>query len=147
MGMEAAVVWLKVLHIITLLIWSAGLFYLPGLFIAHTYAQDQDSFYKLRLITRFAYVVITSPAAVLAVVSGTALIFLLDAQQKPMTGWLPLKLTAVALMVFFHVYCGYLVTKLRKAPLAHAIYSYLALLLIPTVLVSIVLWLVLAKPV
>lgn len=143
MEFEAARVWIKVLHIITLLIWSAGLFYLPGLFIAHTREMDPHSFHMLRRMTRFAYVGITSPAGVLAVATGTTLIFLLD----ELGGWLPLKLTAVALMMIFHVFCGHMVTKLRVAPQAHKAYLYLALLPIPTVLVLVVLWLVLQKPI
>ncbi|MEX0732814.1 MAG: CopD family protein [Aquisalimonadaceae bacterium] len=143
MESDTAQVWVKVLHIITLLTWTAGLFYLPGLFIAHSRQMPQDEFVTLRRMTRLVYVSIASPAAVLAVISGTVLVFLLD----ELGGWLPLKLTGVALMMLYHIYCGYLLTELRSAPHAHEAYLYIALELIPATLVAIVLWLVLAKPI
>lgn len=134
--------WLKALHITTLLIWCAGLFYLPGLFAAHPRCADASAFRQLRIMTRFTYIVVASPAAVMAILSGTALIYVADVRE----GWLMLKLAVVSLMVAFHVYCGQLVAKLHRTPAPHPPAAYLTLLIFPSLLIPTVFWLVLGKP-
>jgi protoporphyrinogen IX oxidase len=134
--------WLKALHIVSLLIWSASLFYLPGLFALHPETRDPDAFRRLRAMTRITYVAIASPAAVLAVASGTALIpFIL-----PFGAWLIVKLTVVSLMVLFHIYCGYAVAWLHDTPAHASPRRHLSLCVAPVVLIPTVLWLVLGKP-
>jgi protoporphyrinogen IX oxidase len=134
--------WLKALHIATLLVWCAGLFYLPGLFAAHPLARNLRDLRRIRSMTRFTYVAVTSPAAVLAILSGTALVYVAEARG----GWLVLKLTAVSLMVLYHLYCGRTLARLHTAPAALPPAAHLALLVVPGLLVPIVLWLVLGKP-
>jgi protoporphyrinogen IX oxidase len=134
--------WLKALHIVSLLIWSASLFYLPGLFALHPRTDDPEAFRRLRAMTRFIYVGVASPAAVVAVASGTALIpFVL-----PFGAWLIVKLTVVSLMVLFHIYCGYVVAWLHETPGHRSPRVHLSLCVAPTLLVPTVLWLVLGKP-
>lgn len=134
--------WLKALHIATLLIWCAGLFYLPGLFAAHPGLKSRQEFRRLRIITRVTFVAITSPAAVVAILSGTALVYATGAHGA----WMALKLAAVSLMVFFHLYCGRVLAQLGNAPAARSAAVHLLLLLPPTLLVPTVFWLVLGKP-
>lgn len=141
--MDVAAAWVKIIHIITLVTWTAGLFYLPALFAAHPGTQDRDSYYRLRAITRSVYVGIVSPAAVIAIVSGSALILVANAHG----GWLALKLTAVGLMAAYHAFCGYLLSEIRNDPASYRPSRLLSLTAVPLVLVPIVLWLVLAKPV
>lgn len=137
-------IWLKALHISALTIWCAGLFYLPGLFMLHPRTSDRADYHRLRIMTRYSFIVVISPAAVIAIVSGTALVYLRGRQGE----WLAMKLVAVTLMVFFHLYCGGILAKLRdpkarglRHPLLH-----LALVIIPAALIPLVLWLVMAKP-
>lgn len=134
--------WLKTLHIATMLVWCAGLFYLPGLFATHPTLRNPRDLRRLRIMTRFAFVMVTSPAAVLAIVSGTALIYVADAHG----GWLVLKLTVVSLMVLFHLYCGRTLARLHDTPAARSPAAHLSLIAVPGILVPLVLWLVLAKP-
>lgn len=134
--------WLKALHIVTLLVWCAGLFYLPGLFAALRHARGKRDVQQLHMMTRMVFIVIVSPAALLAIVSGTVLVAVTGVSGE----WLAWKLTAVALMVFFHLYCGQLVEALDEQPRLGPVRLRLALLVVPAVLVPLVLWLVMAKP-
>lgn len=135
-------VWLKSIHIATLLVWCAGLLYLPPLFAAHAGRNDPSAFQRLRKMTRLSYIGVTSPAGVLAIASGTALIPL----TAPHGGWLYLKLTAVALMVAFHVHCGRVLARLWETPAYRRPATHLASLTAPAALIGGVLWLVLARP-
>lgn len=135
--------WLKSLHIAFLLTWCAGLFYLPGVFACHRHARDRSAMLRLNVMSRMVFVWIASPAAVLAIVTGTALVVMTDAPTGP---WLPLKLTAVAGMVFFHLYCGHIVERLDTSPSLRGLRLRLLLLVAPGVLVPLVFWLVMAKP-
>jgi putative membrane protein len=141
--MDAATAWLKALHIAAMLVWSAALFYLPSLLAEHATTTKQTAFYRLRAMTRIVFIAIASPAAIIAIISGSALIVVAAAHG----GWLALKLTAVALMVMFHVYCGSLVAAFRLFPVKRNPTLLHALVIVPTVLVPVVFYLVLAKPV
>jgi protoporphyrinogen IX oxidase len=103
----------------------------------------QTAFYRLRAMTRIVFIGIASPAAIIAIISGSALVVVAAAHG----GWLALKLTAVALMVMFHVYCGSLVAAFRLFPVKRNPTLLHALVIVPTVLVPVVFYLVLAKPV
>lgn len=141
--MEGLTAWFKVIHIVTLLFWAGTLFYLPSLLAAHADTSRRTAFFRLRALTRYTYLGVASPAAILAIISGAVLIQLADA----IGGWLFLKLTTVALMVAFHVLCGSLVSALAWEPEKYASPSLTWLVVIPAVLVPVTIWLVLAKPV
>lgn len=95
------VVVLKFIHVVGIVIWSAGLLGLPLLFVQRRGLQG-DGLYNLHNFTRFSYLVFTSPAAFVAIASGTALIFL----QSTFSPWFSFKLMLVALMVIIHVMAG-----------------------------------------
>lgn len=141
--MAAVVIWLKVVHISALVFWMAALLYLPALLAAHPGTHERRSFHRLRGKTRVLYLGIASPAAILAIVSGSALIEAAGAHG----GWLVLKLAAVALMVTFHVYLGSLLTVLRERPVERRPWALASLAGVPAVLITAVLYLVIAKPI
>lgn len=134
--------WLKGLHMVTLLVWCAGLFYLPALFAAHADTAGGQSFRRLRVMTRVTFVAVTSPAAVLAILSGSALVYATGVSGA----WMALKLVAVSLMVLFHLYCGRVLAVLGETPGLRSSAAHFSLLLAPTLLIPTVLWLVLGKP-
>ncbi|ARP96086.1 hypothetical protein CAL15_17910 [Bordetella genomosp. 13] len=135
--------WLMSLHIATLTIWSASLLYMPVMFsVDHEMSTATSK--RLRVMSRFAFIAVASPAAVLAIISGSGLAYLTQASGS----WLAAKLAVVALMAGFHVYCGRMLAMLghegshkRERSAATAWLIVVPLILIPTVL-----WLVLAKP-
>ena len=141
--MDAQIVF-KLIHISSIVIWSAGLLYLPGLFARHPGVADQDqAFKRLRHQTRLVYVGLMSPAAVIAISSGTVLVFLAPA----LGGWMVLKLIAVAAMMLLHTYLGRLMGLLYELPALRRPASHLALLLPIGVVILTVIGLVSWKPV
>ena len=93
---------LKFLHIATIAIWAGGLIVLPFLFWPRTAIATGHELDRLHRVTRFVYVATASPAAFLAIGSGTALIFLEATFQE----WFSLKMLFVGGLVMLHVVAG-----------------------------------------
>jgi protoporphyrinogen IX oxidase len=140
--MDGGIAWLKIAHVSALSVWVAGLFYLPPLFAVHCAKEKLTDFHRLRALTRVVYLGLASPAAIIAILTGTALIYLADAHG----GWLVLKLGFVSIMTIFHVYCGSLLVDMREQESARRPAAMYALLAVPVLAVPAVLYLVLAKP-
>ena len=140
--LNVLVPWLKAIHFASLLIWSACLIAMPALFAAHRGIVGLEDGLMTRATTRFVYIALASPAAIIAIASGAALIHPTNAYA----GWLPLKLTLVALMTAQHLLYGRCVILLHDKPSAWPTRYPLLLALLPTPLIVGVLYLVLAKP-
>ncbi|MBP5980391.1 MAG: CopD family protein [Halomonas sp.] len=135
--------WLKLLHIASLVIWCGSLLYLPALLNYSLQLRKDAGFAQgSPPMPRFFYISVATPAALVAIFSGTALFLL----HGLMGGWLAFKLAAVVAMVAAHGGCGWLILRLEMG-----IYkgvktaSILALLLALAGILS-VLGFVLAKP-
>lgn len=134
----------KLIHIAAIAIWAAGLLNLPGLLAAHPQcAGSEADFRRLRKQTRLVYVALMSPAAVIAVISGTVLVFL----AASIGGWIVLKLAAVSGMVLLHVYMGKLLGQLLKQPQLRRPFVHQILVLPAVMLIVAVITLVSWKPV
>ncbi|EAR52053.1 hypothetical protein OG2516_18350 [Oceanicola granulosus HTCC2516] len=132
----------KALHVGMLLLWCSGLFALPLMLARHDPAIGQSDYARIRRATHYAYTLFVTPAAVIAIASGTILIFLREVFEV----WLFAKLGFVALLVTFHVWIGYVLVAVAEREGAHhapAPGLPLALLMVP---VLAILTLVLAKP-
>jgi putative membrane protein len=90
--------WLKSFHIIFVVAWFAGLFYLPRLFVYHAQAEDTVSRERFKVMERKLYRGIMMPAMVLAVGSGVWLWLGYGFHG----GWLRTKLVLVALLLTYH---------------------------------------------
>lgn len=134
--------WIKFVHLAALLSWCASLLALPSLLALCPVTEGKVSRRRLRAATRFVYIALASPAAVLAVVSGTALIHLMNVYAP----WFFAKLTLVAAMALFHAGCGKLILVLREQPRIWPPGLLLATAAVPLALILGVLWLVLAQP-
>ncbi|MHB0707400.1 CopD family protein [Roseomonas mucosa] len=136
------ILWLKFLHIATLSIWCAGLLSLPMLYARRPQVAEGRPLFELQAFTRFLFVTLASPAAFLAIGSGTALIFL----RETFTLWFAAKLLAVGVLALLHLVNGYVVLHLFDNPrlLWRGTNAGLAGLTLLTVLG--ILWLVLDKP-
>lgn len=135
--------WAMAAHIITLGLWSASLLILAGLYGAAPSVKERSQVYRHRLMCRYIYIMLGSPAAVLAIISGSALVALLGVEGS----WLLGKLAVVSLLALFHAYCGTLLHKHDEGalPTPTTLRSSL-MFMIPLVLISTILVLVLAKP-
>ncbi|MDI9817588.1 MULTISPECIES: CopD family protein [unclassified Legionella] len=103
--------WTLILHIAALLCWCGSLLYVPTL-IAGIASQTKDEINEQIAISRLIFTLILTPAALIAIVSGT-IIFL---QMNTLTLWLLAKLTLVSGLVVCHVFNGLLIIKAKKIP-------------------------------
>jgi protoporphyrinogen IX oxidase len=94
--------WVKSLHLVFMVTWFAGLFYLPRLFVYHAQSQDRVSIERFKLMERKLFWGIMTPGAVLTIVFGT---WLWLGWFMPATGWLHAKLALVALLAGYHLWC------------------------------------------
>jgi putative membrane protein len=133
------------LHIIFMVTWFAGLFYLPRLFVYHAMAAPDDrvGIERFKVMERKLYRGIMTPAAVLTVIFG-AWMWL---GYGVTGGWLHAKLALVALLIVFHAYLGKLAADFRADRNRHGHVYYRWLNEIPAlpILVAVV-FLVVMKP-
>ena len=133
---------LKFVHLAAIAIWSGGLLVLPFLFWQRGTLATEADLDRLHRLTRFVYVGMASPAAVVAIGSGTALIFL----QATFQEWFSLKMVLVGAMVMLHVVAGLVLGHLFLPDGRFSLFSHLALTGAYLVLASAIIWIVLAKP-
>lgn len=98
--------WLKALHLIFMVTWFAGLFYLPRLFVYHAMSDDNVSHERFKIMERKLFFGIMTPGMVLTFVFGFWMIGDYAWGLYSGTGWLHAKLTLLALLVMYHYFCG-----------------------------------------
>ncbi len=135
----------KTLHIVFMVSWFAGLFYLPRLFVYHamTPSDDRVGIERFKTMERKLYYGIMAPAAVLTIVFGLWLWLGYGFSG----GWLHAKLALVLVLVAFHLFLGSLMRDFAQDRNRHGHVFYRWINEIPALplLVAIV-WLVVAKP-
>ncbi len=98
--------WLKAFHLIFMVTWFAGLFYLPRLFVYHAMSSDVVSIERFKIMERKLYFGIMTPGMVLTLVFGIWMLWDYAWDLYGSSGWLHLKLTLIVLLVVYHVWCG-----------------------------------------
>ena len=98
--------WLKALHLISMVTWFAGLFYLPRLFVYHAMSSDRISIDRFKIMERKLYWGITTPGMVLTLGFGIWMLLSYAWALYGHSGWLHAKLAVLVLMVIYHVQCG-----------------------------------------
>lgn len=134
--------WLKAFHIIFMVTWFAGLFYLPRLFVYHAMASDPISIERFKVMERKLYYGIMLPGAVLTLLFGSALLYF----YHPHAYWLELKLALVALLLAYHFYCGKLRRDFYYDRNKHSHVYYRFLNEVPVVFLILIVILVVVKP-
>lgn len=133
---------LKFIHLGTIAIWSGGLIVLPFLFWQRRGIEVGPELDRLHRLTRFVYVGMTSPAAFIAIGTGTALIFL----QTTFLEWFSLKMVLVGIMVMLHVVAGLTLMHLFEPAGHFGRFSYVVLTVAYLVLITAIIGVVLGKP-
>lgn len=140
-GVEMGKTFLIFLHIGFVMMWLAGLFYLPTLFGAAAATRDQTIHTRAQAMGDMLYFGIVSTSAVLAVVFGIALtLYGIDG------GWLPVKLVFVLFLVMFHLYCGHLFWQIVHGVSRHSPRYFHLLTGVPLLIMVPPILLVVAKP-
>ena len=144
-----AYLWFKTLHIVGVVVWFAGLFYLVRLFIYHVEANDLDEQLKqpfqeqYTLMERRLANIITTPGMVVAVAMAVGL--LITQPSWLQQGWMHAKLGFVALLLAYHWFCYRLMGQLHRGDCAWNGRQLRALNELPTLLLVIVVMLVVFK--
>ena len=98
--------WLKALHLIFMVTWFAGLFYLPRLFVYHAMSDDEISNERFKIMERKLFFGIMTPGMILTFIFGIWMLLDYAWAQYSSTGWLHTKLTLLILLVVYHGFCG-----------------------------------------
>jgi putative membrane protein len=112
--------WVKAFHIVFMVTWFAGLFYLPRLYVYHAMAQDEVGIERFLVMERKLFWGITTPSGVLSIVFGFWLLFFYPPEALAQMGWLHVKLSLVALLIGYHVWCGKLLFDFRAGRNTHS---------------------------
>ncbi len=137
--------WVKAFHIIAMVTWFAGLFYLPRLYVYHASVDNAAESARFKIMERRLYFGITTPGGIATLALGFWLI-LYQWHYYLHAPWMWLKLGMVGLLVVFHLYCGRLwwLFKHDQNPYSPTFYRYLNE--VPTVFLIGIICLVVVKP-
>jgi putative membrane protein len=135
--------WLKAFHVVFVVTWFAGLFYLPRLFVYHSVASDAPGIERFIVMEKRLFGIMTIGAA-LAACFGLAMI--VAAPGYLHFGWLHAKLALVAVLVGYHVWCHKLMTSLREGRDTHSQRWYRMFNEVPSVLLIAIVILAVVKP-
>jgi protoporphyrinogen IX oxidase len=94
--------WVKAWHIIFMVTWFAGMFYLPRLFVYHAMSEDKVSHERFKIMERKLFYGIMTPGGILTIAFGLWLWL----GYGITGGWLHTKIAIVACLVAYHIYCG-----------------------------------------
>lgn len=105
--------WLKALHLISMVAWFAGLFYIFRLFVYHVENKDRpDAVEMLKVMEHKLYYYITFPAMLATLIFGISL--LTTTQHNLVSSWIYWKLFMVAGLVGYNFYSGKILKELKK---------------------------------
>ncbi len=97
--------YIKAFHIVFMVTWFAGLFYLPRLYVYHAMSDDQISKDRFKVMERKLYFGIATPGAILTIIFGFWLMSYFG-NGLFSSGWFMSKLVLVGLLVVYHIWCG-----------------------------------------
>jgi protoporphyrinogen IX oxidase len=135
--------WLKAFHVVFVVTWFAGLFYLPRLFVYHATVTDAPSLERFVIMERRLFGIMTV-GGTLAALFGVAMI--VAAPGYLAFGWLHVKLTLVALLIGYHAWCYSLMITLRDGKNHHSERWYRLFNEAPALLLVAIVILVVVKP-
>lgn len=135
----------KSLHIIAMVCWFAGIFYLPRLFVYHASCDDKLSLARFELMERKLYRGIMNPAMMATWTFGLVMIYLGKGVHLSY-GWFYVKLALVICLTIYHISCGYYRQKLIANPYLKSHTFWRLFNELPVVILIAVVFLVILKP-
>jgi putative membrane protein len=135
--------WLKALHVVFVVTWFAGLFYLPRLFVYHAVTRDTPGLARFIVMERRLFFIMTV-GAILAAGFGIAMIVAAPAYLA--MGWLRAKVLLVVLLVAYHFWCYRLMLALRAGHTVHSQRWYRLFNEVPSILLLAIVILAVVKP-
>lgn len=118
--------WIKAFHVICMVTWFSGLFYLPRLFVYHAMSTDEISHTRFLIMERKLFFGIMTPGALLTILFG-AWMLAYDFDGYMHMNWLRVKLVFVLFLIFYHLYLGKIILnfKRHKNTRSHVFYRWL----------------------
>ena len=136
----------KALHLIAVISWMAGLLYLPRIFVYHTENQDEKQIDKVFKIMEFKlYNYIMMPAMILSWIFGLILIGSIGFEQLH-SAWLIIKLTLVVVLTIYHFFLGNCLNKFKNDENKYSSRFFRIFNEIPTILLILIVFIVVFKP-
>jgi len=135
--------WIKAFHVIAMVTWFAGLFYLPRLFVYHAMSSDQTSIERFKIMERKLFYGIMTPGGVLTVILGLWLWLGYGIDGT----WMHIKFALVLILIAYHIYCGKLLLdfKYDRNTRSHIFYRWFNEF--PVLLMIAIIILVIVKPI
>ena len=137
---------LKSLHLIFMVTWFAGLFYLPRLFVYHAMSNDSISTDRFKLMERKLYYGIMMPGAALTLLFGVWLAALNGWGAYMVQTWFQLKLLLLLVLVVYHIYCGKLLKDFKNERNTHSHLWYRWFNEVPVIFLIAIILLAVYKP-
>ena len=138
-------VWIKALHIIGVVCWFAGIFYLPRWFVYHVSATDSISRERFQVMESKLYRIIMNPSMIIALVFGVWA-FVETWSVYSGTVWVWLKIAGVVALIGYHHYCGKLIRLFHAGENPHPEKFFRIFNEIPVLLLILIVVLVVVKP-
>ena len=136
----------KSLHLISVISWMAGLLYLPRIFVYHAENSDDKKISDLfKIMEKKLYFYIMTPAMILSWIFGLLLIHSIGFQQLGQT-WMILKIIFVIFLTLYHFYLGKTLNQFKFDQNTHSHKFYRLINEIPTILLILVVFVVIFKP-
>lgn len=139
--------WLKAWHLIGMVTWFAGLFYLPRLFVYHAMSDDRVSMERFKIMERKLFFGITTPGGIFTLVFG---LWMLHDYAWAAFGdqlWLQVKLVLLGVLIGYHIYCGKLLVDFKHDRNRHSHVWYRWFNELPVLLLIAIVLLAVLKPV
>ena len=137
----------KSLHLIAVISWMAGLLYLPRIFVYHSQNNTQQIISEVfKIMEKKLFFYIMTPAMVLSWVFGLILIHEIGFDKLVQT-WMILKLVFVTLLTFYHFYLGRILSQFKVDSNTHSHKFYRFINEIPTLLLILIIFVVIFKPI
>jgi putative membrane protein len=134
--------WVKWLHIVFMVTWFAGLFYLPRLFVYHASSEDAPSRERFKVMERKLYYGIMAPGASLTVIFGVWLWL----GYGPWGYWIHAKLLLAGVLIAYHLWCGKLLKDFAQDRNTKSHVWFRWFNEFPVLILFAAVWLVLFKP-
>ncbi|MEC8493125.1 MAG: protoporphyrinogen oxidase HemJ [Pseudomonadota bacterium] len=135
--------WLKAFHIISVITWFAGIFYLPRLFVYHSACEDEISSERFKVMERKLYRLIMTPSMVITLTLGFGMLAMAW-QGLSVQSWIWIKIALVGLLVAYHLHCGWIIREFaartqNRSEKFFRIYNELPVLILVPVILLVVL--------
>ena len=136
----------KSLHLISVISWMAGLLYLPRIFVYHAESSSEKKTSEIfKTMERKLFYLIMTPAMILSWIFGVILIHIIGFQEIGQT-WMILKMIFVIILTLYHFYLGKILAQFKIDQNVHSHKFYRLINEIPTLLLVLIVFVVVFKP-